>query len=260
MSQQTIEQVLIFAAGRGQRMSPCTDTIAKPLIPLGPSPLCGLSWTLDQLPLKTMKTVVVNCYYLAEQVSNFLKTHYPFVQVSHESLPLETGGGLLHALPYFDTSKPLLLLNSDTIIQGLKEHLPILIEKHFRLSHPHDAISLAVSPLNAHKHQGIGHKGPGDYVIDANQRLTHRSRAINKGKEAYVFVGPRVVGPHYLSAQLLKEHADIVYDNQQDVSFSMIKLFHQAEAFQQLYGHMIDSPWQGLTTVEDIQTAKNLLK
>jgi N-acetyl-alpha-D-muramate 1-phosphate uridylyltransferase len=92
---------LIFAAGRGERMRPLTDHTPKPLLDVGGKPL--IAWHLEKLAALGVRDVVINTSHLAEQFPATLgdgatwglRIHYSY----EGPQPLETGGGMLHALP-----------------------------------------------------------------------------------------------------------------------------------------------------------------
>ncbi|HTA65113.1 MAG TPA: nucleotidyltransferase family protein [Xanthomonadaceae bacterium] len=94
-------KALIFAAGKGERMRPLTEHAPKPLLPAGGKPL--IVWHLEKLAAIGVRDVVVNTSWLAGQFSATLgdgsrwglRLHYSYEGVE----PLETGGGMLHALP-----------------------------------------------------------------------------------------------------------------------------------------------------------------
>lgn len=107
-------KALIFAAGLGERMRPLTERTPKPLLVAGGEPL--IVWHLRRLAALGIGEVVVNTAWLAEQFplalgdgSRFgLRLHY-----SHEGAePLETGGGMLHALPLLGEA-PFIAINGD---------------------------------------------------------------------------------------------------------------------------------------------------
>jgi MurNAc alpha-1-phosphate uridylyltransferase len=109
-----IERALIFAAGRGERMRPLTDATPKPLLEAGGKRL--IEWHLQGLARAGVREVVVNTSHLAEQFPEALgdgsrwnlRIHY-----SHEGPePLETGGGMLHALPLLGAA-PFIAVNGD---------------------------------------------------------------------------------------------------------------------------------------------------
>jgi MurNAc alpha-1-phosphate uridylyltransferase len=92
---------MLFAAGRGERLKPLTENSPKPLLPLGQSTILGR--ILDQLEAQSFERVVVNAWYLKDQVIAYLaeeKAMRPFeLLISSEESLLGTGGGLRQALP-----------------------------------------------------------------------------------------------------------------------------------------------------------------
>lgn len=94
-------KALIFAAGLGERMRPLTDTTPKPLLPVGGKPL--IVWHLEKLAAIGIRDVVINTSWLAKRFPETLGDGSQFgVQLEYTyegTTPLETGGGMWHALP-----------------------------------------------------------------------------------------------------------------------------------------------------------------
>lgn len=94
-------RALIFAAGVGERMRPLTDTTPKPLLPVGGTPL--IVWHLRKLAAIGVREVVINTSWLAGCFAPALGDGSAFgvrLHYAHEGdTPLETGGGMLQALP-----------------------------------------------------------------------------------------------------------------------------------------------------------------
>ncbi len=107
-------KALIFAAGLGERMRPLTDTTPKPLLPVAGKPL--VEWHLEKLAACGIEDVVINTSWLAEQFPAALGDGARWglrIRYSYEgATPLETGGGMLHALPLLG-DEPFLLVNGD---------------------------------------------------------------------------------------------------------------------------------------------------
>lgn len=107
-------KALIFAAGLGERMRPLTDTSPKPLLEVGGKRL--IEWHLEKLAACGIEDVVINTSWLATQFPEVLGDGSRWglrIRYSYEGLtPLETGGGMLHALPLLD-DEPFLLVNGD---------------------------------------------------------------------------------------------------------------------------------------------------
>ncbi len=107
-------KALILAAGLGERMRPLTDTTPKPLLAVGGRPL--IVWHLEKLAAIGVREVVVNISWLAEQFPAALGGGERFglrITWSHEGpVPLETGGGMWHALPLLGDA-PFIAVNGD---------------------------------------------------------------------------------------------------------------------------------------------------
>ena len=107
-------KALVFAAGLGERMRPLTDHTPKPLIEAGGKPL--IVWHLEKLAALGVQDVVVNTSWLADRFPMALgdgarwglRIHYLY----EGDTPLETGGGMLNALPLLGDA-PFLLVNGD---------------------------------------------------------------------------------------------------------------------------------------------------
>jgi MurNAc alpha-1-phosphate uridylyltransferase len=107
-------KALIFAAGLGERMRPLTDHTPKPLLSVGGKRL--IAWHLEKLAAIGVRDVVINTSWLAPQFPATLgdgadwglRLHYSY----EGTRPLETGGGMLHALPLLGDA-PFLLVNGD---------------------------------------------------------------------------------------------------------------------------------------------------
>ena len=107
-------KALIFAAGFGERMRPLTDATPKPLLRAGGKPL--IAWHLEKLAAIGVREVVVNTSWLAGQFPATLGDGAGFglrIAYSHEgATPLETGGGMWHALGLLGDD-PFLAVNGD---------------------------------------------------------------------------------------------------------------------------------------------------
>ena len=107
-------KALIFAAGLGERMRPLTNHTPKPLLVAGGKPL--IAWHLEKLAAMGIRDVVINTSWRADQFPATLgdggrwglRLHYSY----EGSEPLETGGGMWHALPLLGEA-PFLLVNGD---------------------------------------------------------------------------------------------------------------------------------------------------
>lgn len=98
-------KAMIFAAGRGDRMRPLTDTCPKPLLHVGGKPL--IVWKIEALARAGLTDIVINHAWLGEQLETALGDGSRFgvrLHWSAEGSALETAGGIAKALPLLTTN------------------------------------------------------------------------------------------------------------------------------------------------------------
>jgi MurNAc alpha-1-phosphate uridylyltransferase len=131
-------KAMIFAAGRGERMRPLTDTCPKPLLKVRGRPL--ITWHVLNLVRAGIVDIVINHAHLGHMIEEELGDGSKYgarIVYSHEPKALETAGGIVNALhllgnepflavsgdiyaPYFDFSQVLdVLPENDAIGQPL---------------------------------------------------------------------------------------------------------------------------------------------
>jgi MurNAc alpha-1-phosphate uridylyltransferase len=107
-------KALIFAAGLGERMRPLTDHTPKPLLHVGGKAL--IVWHLEKLAAVGVREVVINTSWLADRfpqaLGNGERWGLAIDYIYEGDTPLETGGGMLNALPRLGDA-PFLLVNGD---------------------------------------------------------------------------------------------------------------------------------------------------
>ncbi|WP_322054766.1 N-acetylmuramate alpha-1-phosphate uridylyltransferase MurU [Paraburkholderia bannensis] len=94
-----VRTAMIFAAGRGERMRPLTDTCPKPMLEAGGKPL--IVWQIERLAAAGFTRIVINHAWLGAQIEAALGDGARFgVQLlySAEGDALETAGGIAQAL------------------------------------------------------------------------------------------------------------------------------------------------------------------
>jgi MurNAc alpha-1-phosphate uridylyltransferase len=97
---QHMKTAMIFAAGRGERMRPLTDTCPKPLLNAGGKPL--IVWQIERLAAAGVQTIVINHAWLGAQIEAALGDGARWdveLRYSPEGEALETAGGIAKALP-----------------------------------------------------------------------------------------------------------------------------------------------------------------
>lgn len=109
-----ITHALILAAGRGERMRPISDTTPKPLLRAGARRL--IEWHIERLAAIGVQRLVINTSHLAGQFEPALGDGARWglhIDYSYEGPePLETGGGMLRALPLLGAG-PFIAVNGD---------------------------------------------------------------------------------------------------------------------------------------------------
>jgi len=99
----SLKKAMIFAAGRGERMRPLTDTCPKPLLVVGGKPL--IVWQIERLARAGFQTIVINHAWLGEQIEAALGDGSRWgvqLRYSAEHEALETAGGIVQALPLLE--------------------------------------------------------------------------------------------------------------------------------------------------------------
>ncbi len=104
---------MILAAGKGTRMRPLTLTTPKPLLLAAGKPL--IEWHIERLVAAGFQKIVINHSWLGEQLEAAVGDGRRWgiaIHWSAEPEPLETGGGIMKALPLLG-SAPFLVVNGD---------------------------------------------------------------------------------------------------------------------------------------------------
>ena len=104
---------MILAAGKGTRLAPLTEKLPKPMIPISSEPL--IVHQLRWLKRAGIIDIVVNLHHLGDQIREYLGSGRQFgvnITYSVEEELLETGGGIVKALPLLGSDE-FVLLNGD---------------------------------------------------------------------------------------------------------------------------------------------------
>lgn len=140
-----IKKALIFAAGKGTRLKPFTDSHPKALALVNGVPL--LERNIKYLQSFGVTEFVINIHHFGEQIVEFLKKNNNFgakIDISDEKDELlETGGGLVFAKKYLEKEENFLVMNADILTDLDISALVKFHETHQPL------VSLAVSDRNS---------------------------------------------------------------------------------------------------------------
>ncbi len=182
------DTAMVMAAGLGKRMRPLTNTMPKPLVRVAGKPL--IDHSLDCLADAGVARAVVNVHYLANQIEAHLaaRTPPPETIVSDErALLLETGGGMVHALPHLPD--PFFCLNSDNIWRDGKRDVFRELSAGWDPARM-DALLLVVG----HERAG-NYAGKGDFTLDDAGRIARRGDA---AQSPWIYTGIQIVSHHLL--------------------------------------------------------------
>jgi len=226
---------MVLAAGFGKRMRPLTDTLPKPLIPVGGKPM--LDRLLDQLARAGVDEAIVNTHYLGEKIiSHLAGRKAPRITISEErEKPLETGGGVLKVIDRFSDG-PFFSLNADTLwLDGPRNNFDRMREA---FDPEKMDILLLISPVVT----TIGWGNRGDFTLDAHGRLRRPT--------------PGIIAPFaYIGAAILKP--ELFVDCPEE--FSLNLLFDRAIAADRLYGLRLDGIAMHVGTPEALAEAERTL-
>ena len=229
---------MVMAAGLGKRMRPLTNDRPKPLVEVAGKPL--IDHCLDRLRAAGVRKAVVNVHYLADVLEEHLRDRVQGIEIAvsdeREQL-LETGGGLIHALPLID-SDPFLVVNSDNLwIDGESDSLRRLAA-HWDDARM-DGLLLLVPIERAHCHGGQG-----DFQLQPDG--TVRRRGADEGAP-FVFTGIQIVSKRLLAG----EHPA--------GPFSTNILWDRAIEAGRLFGAVHDGLWFDVGAPDNIRRTEEVL-
>ncbi|WP_210270053.1 nucleotidyltransferase family protein [Aureimonas mangrovi] len=229
---------MVLAAGLGKRMRPITSTIPKPLVEVGGRAL--IDYGLDALERAGVTRTVVNVHYMADLMRAHLRRRKGRLEivVSDESdALLESGGGVVKALPELGTD-PFFLLNSDTFwIEGYRDNLPLMAE----IWNPERMDALL---LIADMKRATGYEGRGDFSMDVTGRL---ARVAERDMSPFIYAGAAILSPK-------------LFEGLAEERFSLNRVFDRAIEADRLYGVRLDGLWLTVGTPAAIAEAESVVQ
>ncbi|MGL6290599.1 MAG: nucleotidyltransferase family protein [Silanimonas sp.] len=240
-------RALVFAAGKGERMRPLTGHTPKPLLEAGGKPL--IAWHFEKLATLGVRDVVVNTSWVADRFAPRLgdggdwglRLHYVF----EGSEPLETGGGMLNALPLLGDA-PFLAVAADVWTDFDFATLPREPEG---LAH----LVMVANPE---------HHGRGDFALGADGRLqlatpagaSSADRTINAALPEHTPPALTFSGIGLYRRDVLDGWRAVVGDapgaNEIPPRFKLRPLFDAAIARRTITGQRHDGRWTDVGTPE----------
>lgn len=237
-----ITTAMVFAAGFGKRMLPITNATPKPLIKIAGKAI--IDYSLELLSSFGVGKIVVNSHHLANQIHghvNGLKGFVPEIIISHEDEILETGGGLVKALPLLGRD-PVLTMNSDVIVQDGEFSL---LERMNDAWDPDkmDVLMLLIPTKNA-----VGYDGRGDFLLADNGQIIKDDSKENP----YVFTGVMVIKP-----EIMRDAPSGSFSIYRD--FLHEKYITKDKSLAKVFGIIHDGKWLHIGTPDAIKLAEKHL-
>lgn len=224
---------MVLAAGLGKRMRPITATTPKPLVEVAGRSLIDRGFA--KLLAAGVEVAVVNVHYLADLVEvHVQKCRSPEIVISDErEALLETGGGIVKALPHLGPA-PFYVYNSDSFwIEGIRSNLDLLAARW-----DDDAMDglLLLAPTVG----SVGYSGSGDFFMDELGQLTRRAE---RRVAPFVYAGAAIFHPRF-------------FRDAPAGAFSLNLLFDRAVEEGRLYGQRMEGVWLHVGTPRAIRDAE----
>jgi N-acetyl-alpha-D-muramate 1-phosphate uridylyltransferase len=224
---------MVFAAGRGERMRPITETLPKPLVEVGGKTL--IDHCLDRFAANGVERAIVNVHWHADQIeSHLVGRRRPQILISDEREKLlDQGGGIRKAAALIGRD-PFFVCNTDAFwIEGPRSNLRRLAEA-FDPDWMDAILLLAATPGS------VGVDWAGDFMMDPEGRLRQRDQ---RGVAPFVYTGVGIVKPE-------------LFDSVEDEVFRLAPFFFDAAAKGRLFGQRLDGLWLHVGRPETIAEAE----
>jgi NDP-sugar pyrophosphorylase family protein len=234
-------KAMVFAAGRGERLRPLTETVPKALVRVAGRPM--IDYPLLLLRHYGIREVIINLHHLGEQIESYLGNGKRFgldIIYSKEPELLDTGGGLLKAKPFLDR-ETFIVINTDVMID-----LPLAESIAFHKKTEATATLILRPDPEADRF--------GSMEIDSEGRIY---RFLNTRKQSDVPVSGRTL--MFTGVQILEPRIfDYMNPQQIGKKFGTTKDTYPQMIVrgERLYGFYFDGFWQDLGTPDRIKEAE----
>ena len=233
-----LDTLMILAAGRGKRMLHLTDDKPKPLVSVLGRTL--LDRVVDHALEYKIQHLVVNTCYKGEMIEKALNERTDIHPLfSREEEALETGGGVLNALPLLlpDGKDGFFVANADPLWVDRTTSVFNQLEQKWN---PQDMdILIALIPKN----HAFGAVHSGDYFVE--QGLPRRKNKEEDGAP-YLFTGIQILHPK-------------IFDGLEKGVFSLVKLYDKAQEEGRLQAIIYDGDWYHVGTPEALKQTEDIL-
>ena len=224
---------MVLGAGLGTRMRPLTDLIPKPLVRVKGLPL--IDHVLDRIAEAGIGKAVVNTHYMADKIAAHLaKRTAPRVVISDErDALLDTGGGVVRALPQLGAGAFLVHNSDSTWIEGIGGNIE-------RLCAAWDEERMDFLLLVALASNSVGYDGRGDFQMAADGQLVRRRE---REMAPFAFTGVSIAHPR-------------AFKNAPNGAFSLNVLWNRAIEQRRLFGFRLDGIWMHIGTPDAVNAAE----
>ncbi len=224
-----INTALILCAGFGKRLNPITLNTPKPLLKL--NNITILETCINLIESIGIRKIIINTFYLNDQISNFLKNKNFKSEISivnDGNDILDTGGGILNMLNQTDEEN-VLVFNPDTLWQ--KDYLDEIVKmQKFYFSTKIENILLLVN-----KDLSFDENLNGDFHFQNN--------LISKEKEKnFIYTGCQILNKNIFTGYKVK-------------NFSITNIWNDLIKKKKLFGFQSNIDFYHLT---DLKTFKKL--
>lgn len=223
-------KALILAAGFGTRMSPITDFIPKPLIPVLNRPV--IEYNIHFLKHFGIKEIFINLHHNGEKISDALgngKKYGVKIKYFKEKEILGTGGAIANMGG--NVTSPFIVINSDTIFDF---DLDEIINSHFKSG---SKVTLGVISSSPKDPRAV-------LRIDENSRVV---RMLNASYEKEIPEGNAIfTGLHVIDPSLLEYIPDNIFTSITNYVYK--RMIEHREHINALF---INGKWWDMGTPDD---------
>ena len=224
-----INTALILCAGFGKRLNPLTLETPKPLIKL--NNVTVLETCINLIESLGIKNIIINTFYLGEQIHNFLKkkSFKSEIKVIDDGKKiLDTGGGILNMLNHSKDDN-VLIFNPDTIWHKSYFDEIIKMEDLYFSNKAKNILLLVNKQLSFDKNFN------GDFDLKKDLILKTRDKK-------FIYTGCQILNKELFNNYLVE-------------NFSIVRVWNSLIKNKKLYGFESNNDFYHLT---DLQTFKKL--
>ena len=219
-------KAMILAAGKGTRLAPLTEKLPKPMIPISSEPL--IVHQLRWLKRAGIVDIVVNLHHLGEQIRKHLGSGRQFgvkINFSVEDELLETGGGIVKALPLLGLDE-FVLLNGD-VWTGYRFQRSVVDVQA--------TLHLVLVPKPEDREHG-------DFDLRGNKVIRHVEQASNP----WVYSGIAFINPEIFKGETVRP-------------FSLREILFREIDANRVTGEVYEGIWHDIGTHDELKRVRRLM-